>query len=235
MIAATPVLLPGNMCDARLWTNDVRAALPGAIDIDTTLDATIAAMAGRALAATDGLLLPIGFSMGAIVALEMARCAPRRIAGAVLIGLNAGADLPERAAHRPAQQAEVLAGGLERVLVEELKPNYLAAAHRGDGALLSLLRDMGMALGPDVFIRQSEALRTRADLTPTLAALDAPIALLVGAEDALCPPAWHERWKRRARRATLTVVPGCGHMVPLEAPDAVIAAASSVLDERKAA
>ena len=220
----TPVLLPGNMCDARLWTAAVRAALPGAVDADTTRDDSIAGMATRALAATSGPLLPVGFSMGAIVALAMARQAPERIAGAVLIGLNAGADLPERSRHRPVQQAEVRAGGLERVLVEELKPNYLAAARRGDRALLDLLRAMGMALGPDVFVRQSEALRTRDDLTPTLAGLDCPIALLCGEEDALCPPAWHVRWQSIARDATLTVVAGAGHMLPLEAPDALVAA-----------
>lgn len=219
-----PVLIPGNMCDHRLWTAEVRAELPGAVDADTTADDTIAGMAARALAAVEGPLLPVGFSLGAIVALAMAAQAPERIAGAVLIGLNAGADLPERSAHRPVQQAEVRAGGLERVLVEELKPNYLGAAHRDDPALLALLRDMGLALGPEVFVRQSEALRTRPDVTPALAALDAPVALLCGAEDALCPPAWHRRWQELARRATLAVVEGAGHMLPLEAPAAVIAA-----------
>jgi len=226
---AIPVLIPGNMCDARLWTRDVRDALPGAVDADTARDATVAGMAARALAAAQGPLVPVGFSMGAIVALEMARQAPGRVAGAVLIGLNAGPDLPERSARRPAQQAVVLRGGLERVLVEELKPNYLAARNRGDRALLALLRDMGLALGADVFVQQSEALRTRPDLVPALAALDAPVALLCGAEDALCPPAWHRRWLALAPRATLTVVEGAGHMLPLEAPGAVAAEAARVL------
>lgn len=224
----TPVLIPGNMCDHRLWTAEVRAALPGAVDADTAVDDTIQGMATRALAAVEGPLLPVGFSMGAIVALAMAVQAPERIAGAVLIGLNAGADLPERSAHRPVQQAEVRAGGLERVLVEELKPNYLGAAHRADPALLALLREMGLALGPEVFVRQSEALRTRPDLTPALAALDAPVALLCGSEDALCPPAWHRRWQGLAPRATLDVIEGAGHMLPLEAPGAVIAAIHSL-------
>ncbi len=225
----TPVLLPGNMCDARLWTQEVRHALSGAVHADTTQDDTIAGMAARALAATTGPLLPVGFSMGAIVALAMAEQAPGRIAGAVLIGLNAGADLPERAAHRPVQQAEVRGGGLERVLVEELKPNYLAAARRGDLPLLALLRDMGLALGPGVFVAQSEALRTRPDLTPVLAALDAPVALLCGEEDALCPPAWHRRWQALARDATLDVLAGAGHMLPLEAPDALADAIATFL------
>ncbi len=223
MAAIVPILLPGNMCDSRLWPDTVRNALPGAIDLDTALDDTIDGMASRALDLTAGMLLPVGFSMGAIVGLAMAKRAPNRIAGAMLIGLNAGADLPDRAAHRPSQQAEVRAGGLERVLVKELKPNYLATKRRSDVALLDLLRDMGLALGPDVFVRQSEALRTRPDLIPVLAALDVPVALLCGAEDALCPPAWHERWCTIAKDATVTVAAACGHMLPLEAPDLLAA------------
>lgn len=220
----TPVLIPGNMCDARLWASDVRAILPGAIDIDTGLDSSIAAMADRALRAAAGRLLAIGFSMGAIVAVEMAVRAPDRIAGLILLNYNATADLPDRAARRPAQQAAVRSGGLERVLIEELKPNYLAAANRRDPRLLDLLRDMGMALGPDVFIAQSEALRLRADRVEALAALTVPVLYGCGAEDALCPPAWHERWAACTADATLLIFEGAGHMLPLEAPAALAAA-----------
>jgi pimeloyl-ACP methyl ester carboxylesterase len=220
-IPATPVLLPGNMCDARLWTPEVRAVLTGAVDADLTQDDSIAAMAARTLAAVDGPLLPIGFSMGAIVAVEMALQAPDRIIGMGLIGYNATADLPERAAHRPVQQAEVRTGGLERVLVEELKPNYLGSANRDNAALLALLRDMGMALGPDVFIRQSEALRLRADRVATLPHITCPVLLMCGTEDALCPPEWHSRWQSLFPDAWLFTA-GCGHMQPLEAPDVII-------------
>lgn len=218
--APLPLLLPGNMCDARLWPAEVRAVLGEALDADLTADDTIAAMAARALAATEGPLLAIGFSMGAIVAVEMAVQAPERIAGLVLIGYNATADLPERAAHRPVQQAEVRSGGLERVLVEELKPNYLAAANRGNTALLTLLRDMGMALGPDVFVRQSEALRLRADRVAALARLACPVLLMAGEEDALCPPEWHRRWQGLIPDAELHIE-RAGHMLPLEAPRAL--------------
>lgn len=219
LIAATPVLIPGNMCDARLWTGKVRAVLPGAIDADTTRDATIAGMASRALAAADGPLLPLGFSMGGLVALEMARQAPARIAGMVLLDANASADLPERAVVRPRQQAEVRAGALERIVIEELKPNYLAAANRGDRDLLDLLRDMALTLGDDVFVAQSEALRTRDDLRGVLPQLAVPLLIACGAEDALCPPEWHRAWAAAAPCSTLHIVEHAGHMLPLEQPD----------------
>lgn len=223
----TPVLLPGNMCDARLWHGGDGALLRtllqhnfgDAVDADFTHHDSIAATAERALAATTGILLPIGFSMGAIVAVEMARQAPERITGLILSGYNATADLPERAAHRPIQQSEVRAGGLERVLVGELKPNYLAFQNRGNTPLLDLLRDMGMGLGEDVFIRQSEALRQREDARSVISQLDVPVLYLCGAEDTLCPPEWHERWSAMTPHSQFETIVGAGHMLPLEAPD----------------
>ena len=226
---STFVLLPGNMCDARMWhggegviINTLGSHAPTVIHhADLTRDNNIAAMATRTLAAVQGNVLPIGFSMGAIVAVEMWCQAPERIAGLVLLGYNATADLPERAAQRPAQQADVRAGGLERVLVEELKPNYLARQNREDAALLDLLRDMGMDLGAEVFMRQSEALRCREDRREALPQINVPVLLGSGAEDSLCPPAWHEKWAAQIRASTNFSVAGAGHMLPLEAPDAL--------------
>ena len=225
MSRAVAILLPGNMCDARLWGGGgeaLRTMLERRsiswFDADLTRDDTIAAMATRALAAVDGPVLPIGFSMGAIVAVEMAMQAPQRIAGLVLAGYNATADLPERAAIRPHQQAEVRAGGLERVVVEELKPNYLAESNRGEADLLALLRDMGMGLGEDVFVRQSEALRLRLDRRPALRELTVPVLYLCGSEDGLCPPDWHRQWAMMTRNAAFEPVAGAGHMLPLEQP-----------------
>ena len=223
----TPVLLPGNMCDSRLWTRPLREVMSGAVDADLTQDDSIADMATRTFAAVDGPLLLVGFSMGAIVAVEMWAQQRRRICGLVLLGYNAGADLLERAAHRPLQQAEVRSGGLERVLVEELKPNYLGAANRSDAALLELLRDMGLALGPDVFVRQSEALRLRRDRRPALAKMRLPVLYGCGIEDTLCPPGWHHEWAAATPGSRLVMLAGAGHMLPLEQPDAT----ASMIDQ----
>lgn len=222
MIAATDpsprlLLLPGNMCDARLWSG--LGGLP-ALHADLTQDDTIPAMAARALAEHPGALVPVGFSMGGIVALEMARQSPDRVRGLILADTNAGADLPERAALRPAQQQRVRGGELARIVADELKPAYLAAQNRDDPAIRSLVFDMAMGLGEDVFVQQSEALRTRADLAPVLDSLDGPVLLVCGAEDVLCPPAWHEAMAARCRHAELRVIAGAGHLLPLEQPQA---------------
>jgi pimeloyl-ACP methyl ester carboxylesterase len=209
------VLLPGNMCDARLWTG--LKGLP-AVHADLTQDETIVAMAARALAEYTDALVPVGFSMGGIVALEMARQAPERIKGLILADTNAGADLPERAAVRPAQQQRVRGGALARIVADELKPAYLAAQNRDDPAIRSLVFDMAMGLGEDVFVQQSEALRTRADLAPVLDSFAGPLLLVCGAEDVLCPPGWHEAMAARCLNAELRVIAGAGHLLPLEQP-----------------
>lgn len=228
----TPVFLPGNMCDHRLWPAAVRAALPGAVDADLTRDDTIVGMAQRTLASVDGALLPVGFSMGGIVALAMAKLSPDRMTGLVLLDTNAGADLPERAALRPRQQADVRAGGLERVIVEELKPNYLAASRRGDAALLEELRAMALALGPEVFVRQSEALRTRTDQREVLPTLGVPVFVGCGDEDRLCPPDWHAALAASARDAVLHIVPDAGHTMPLERPETLAPLLAAWMSER---
>ena len=65
MSPLTAVLIPGNMCGARMWrgshavlrTTLDRHEIARVIDADTAQDATIAAMADRALKQTGGRLL----------------------------------------------------------------------------------------------------------------------------------------------------------------------------------
>lgn len=227
------IFLPGTMCDARLWRELGDFPPYQRIDADLTHDDSIAAMAARALADADRPVIAIGFSMGGIVAIQMARQAPDRVLGLVLADTNAGADLPDRAAARPLQQQRVRAGDLATIVADELKPAYLAPENRTDQDLLGLLFDMAMGLGEEVFIRQSEALRRRADNGPVLDAFAGPILLATGEEDVLCPPAWHTAMAARCRRATLNIIAGAGHMLPLEQPAAFRRAITDWLDTHK--
>jgi pimeloyl-ACP methyl ester carboxylesterase len=216
------VLLNGNMCDARLWQGgdsvivDALRAFGPVRMIDFENDATIEAMAVRVLNACVGPILPIGFSMGGIVALEIARQAYERITGMALIDTTSRADT--RGPERLRQQDDIRAGHLERVVIDELKPNYLAACHRGNQDMLNLLRQMAVDLGPEVFIAQSEALRTRADLTSVLASLDMPVLVACGREDSLCPPDLHQSMAQAIPNATYICVEQAGHLLPLEQP-----------------
>lgn len=225
-MAIPPVLLiPGNMCDARLWRpvaerlEEAGHTVCHAPRLDENSIGEMAEVVGFAI---DGPAAVVGFSMGAIVAAELARRAPERVVALGLLAFNATADLPERAAVRPRQQEAVRGGQLETLVADELKPNYLAEENRGDRALLDTVMEMARRLGPDAFIAQSEALRLRGDLQPALPGFTMPVLLACGSEDRLCPPDWHRRWAGMVGpNARFTEVPGAGHLLPLEQPDAL--------------
>jgi pimeloyl-ACP methyl ester carboxylesterase len=116
------------------------------------------------------------------------------------------------------------------VIRDEMKPNYLAAGPRRQ-AILDLCMDMALGLGPEVFARQSRALRDRADRQAALAAFRGPALILTGAEDMLCPRDRHDLMHALMPQSRLVVIAGAGHLPPLEKPDETTAALRRWLEE----
>ena len=102
----TLLLLPGLLCDARLWRDQV-AALQDAAECrvaDLTLDDSLDAMADRALRDTPGRFAVCGLSMGGYVALALMRRAPGRVTRLCLMDTGARPDT-EAQARRSMQTA----------------------------------------------------------------------------------------------------------------------------------
>ncbi|HEY8380627.1 MAG TPA: alpha/beta hydrolase [Microvirga sp.] len=216
------VLLPGMMCDGRLFEPQV-AALGGAILVgDITRSDSVSALAEDVLADIPYPRFALaGLSMGGIVAMQVVAKAPDRVTHLALLDTNHLAETPERQALREPQIARVREGRLREVLVDEMKPNYLGPAHRDDAALLDRVLAMGIDLGPAVFERQSRALRDRPDATEALRRFAGPSLVLCGRHDRLCPVERHEAMAALLERARLAVIEEAGHLTTLEAPDAV--------------
>ncbi len=226
MTRETLVLLPGMMCDARLFSPQM-AAFADRFDIvaPELSRPSIDAMARYVLdVAPTGPLNVAGLSMGGIVAMAMAGIAPERVARLALFDTNHRADAPERRPIRQRQIDDVRAGRLREVIVEEMKPVYLAAANRANQPLLDLLVAMAMGVGADAFIAQSIALRDRDDQSVALSSFGGPALVLCGAEDRLCPPERHRQMAALLAEPELTVVPAAGHIATLENPAIVNAA-----------
>ena len=226
MARETLVLLPGMMCDARLFAPQIEA-LQGRFDILVPrLEApSIRAMAQAVLDEVVAKRFSLaGLSMGGIVAIAMTDIAPDRIERLALLDTNHLADAPGRFEIRNRQIKDVLAGHLRDVIVDEMKPVYLAGANRTNQPLLDLLVAMAMDCGADMFVAQSLALRDRADQSATLAACKQPTLVLCGEEDELCPLDRHREMAGLLENSELVIVPDAGHISTLENPATVIAA-----------
>lgn len=226
------VLLPGMMCDARLFAAQTGAisARRAVINAPIGAHADMEALARDVLAAGPERFALAGLSMGGIVAMEMLRQAPDRIERLALLDTNPLAERDEVKARRGPQIAAVRAGGLRAVMRDELKPNYLVDSPLKP-AILDLCMDMAEALGADVFENQSLALRDRPDQSATLSKVTVPTLILCGAEDRLCPVERHELMQDLVAGSTLTVIKGAGHLPTLEKPEETTAALLRWLDQ----
>lgn len=214
------LLLPGMMCDARLFGPQI-AAFSGSRKVivpPAPSQATTADMAAAVLADAPDRFALAGLSMGGIVAMEVMAQAPGRVTRLALLDTNPLAERPEAKARRARQMQKAREGGLARVMRDEMKPSYVAV-DEGRQAVLDLCMAMALDLGPDVFLAQSVALRDRPDRRDVLARVQVPALVLCGRHDALCPVERHELMHDLIRDSRLTVVEGAGHLPVLEKPD----------------
>ena len=223
MARETLVLLSGMMCDARMFAPQI-AAFDSDYDIFVPeLNApNMPEMSAQVLANAPSVQLNLcGLSMGGIVAMEILRQAPERIARLALLDTNHLADATENYNKRTQWNADVKAGKLREIIVDWMKPNYLAKANREQQDLLDLFVEMAMDLGDEVFINQNLALRDRKSNEDILPQFGGPSLVLCGQEDALCPPERHEQMAALLPNATLEMPPNAGHISTLEQPEAV--------------
>jgi len=212
------LLIPGMMCDARMWgevpdrlpADAIHHALPVGAD-------SMAALAAEILCAAPPRFALAGLSMGGIVAMEILAQAPERVERLALLDTNPRAETAELRARRQGQIDRALGGDLAGVLRDEMKPNYLAPG-AGQGAILDLCMTMALDLGPAVFRDQSRALRDRTDRQAVLSAYRGPALVLMGAQDRLCPRDRHDLMHALMPQSELVIVEGAGHLPPLERP-----------------
>jgi pimeloyl-ACP methyl ester carboxylesterase len=217
------VLLPGMMCDARLFGPQI-AGLPGPVVVpDLGGHDSVAALAAQVLAQVDGPFALAGLSMGGIVAMEVLHQAPGRVTRLALMDTNPLAELPAVQTRRAPQIAAVQAGRLEQVMRDEMKPNYLVDSPDMP-RLLDLCMAMALDLGPQAFVNQSIALRDRPDQCATLRGVRVPTLILCGRHDRLCPVERHQLMNALIPHSTLEIIENAGHLPTLEQPQLTNAA-----------
>lgn len=185
----------------------------------------------------------VGHEQGGAVAQQMVSTHPERVAGLVLVDSAAYDNWPIPLAAQAMRLArtpglDVLAYALD--LPRRVGSNTLLGFGRA-------VHDAG-ALDPDVveeYLRPVLTVegrerarrfllagddRVTLECVPALRAYDGPAAVVWGADDAFLSPSWGTRLvDDLAGAPRLGLVPFCGHLVPEEAPHAVVDAVRDVL------
>ncbi|HUG65445.1 MAG TPA: alpha/beta fold hydrolase [Gaiellaceae bacterium] len=193
----TVLLLHGWPVSERVWVSQVSALRDAGHDVVAPhlygRGASIDDWAAQLLREVDGPLVAVGASMGGYCALALARRAPERIVGMVLIASRADADSFERRRFRQETIGDLRSGISPPMAEPDANLEHLAVAQ--------------------------EAMRDRLDLTGVAASFGGPLLVCVGDQDELVSVDEARELSERALDARLEVFPGAGHFVAVDQPE----------------
>jgi pimeloyl-ACP methyl ester carboxylesterase len=219
---ASLILLPGQLCDGALWqfqtprlspTADIRIA-------DLTLDDSIGAMADRVLGSAPPRFALAGLSLGGYVAFEILRRAPDRVTRLALMNTSARADTEGRALSRESSIRAARIGSFKGVTPRFL-PTILHPTHASDPEIAEIVLAMTERVGRVAFERQQLAAIGRPDSLSLLPSIACPTLVISGLQDRVTPPPLQVEIAAGIPGARLESLDVCGHLAPLEQPDAV--------------
>jgi len=208
------------MTDRGLWSRMEKgfAALSNCQFADLGRDASLEEIAQRLLGAAPETFVLIGFSMGGYVAREVVRQAPLRVAGLVLMNTSARA-VAAKISERNRGLIQVTKERGFRGLSRKALQRALHPDRRQDETLLREIQDMALRMGEAAFLRQL-ALERR-DGRPALKDIECPTLVIWSRQDELRSLDEAQELTHGIPQARLEIIENCGHMTPLEQPDAL--------------
>ena len=159
-----------------------------------------------------------GLSMGGYVAFALWRRHRDRVERLFLADTRAEADTQDAREKRLRLAALIREHGIEALL--KATPPWLRKGSPHWDPLLKMIRGQT----PDGVAQGSIAMANRPDSRPDLPTIDVPTAVVVGEADEITPLEMSQAMVDHIPGATLSIIPGAGHIANLEAPTAFEAA-----------
>lgn len=217
-VLPTVLMIPGTLCDARIFTRQKRA-LRGIADVrsvgfrDLRPDRDWAA---ALLARLPERFSIVGFSLGGLWALELMRQAPQRIERLAMVASNVHGASPG-GRRKSAWLWRMWRARGPVVVARHVKPGYF---HHEDKRrrYARLVQDMALRTGRKAADAQFAWAASRPDGRADLARFEGPLLIVSGAQDRLCTAAMQRVMVQARPRARWLELPRVGHFVPLEEP-----------------
>ncbi|WP_328379083.1 alpha/beta hydrolase [Streptomyces sp. NBC_00440] len=179
----------------------------------------------------DGVALA-GCSMGGYVAMAFLRRHPGRVRALALLASRATADTHETAAERLRFADLMLDETLHGQVVRRTAPLLLGASTRAQCPdLVEEVLAMAEDAPPETVAWAQRAIAARPDSLSVLRATGVPAVVVTGAEDELVSLQDAARTADALPRGRLVVVPGTGHLQPMEASAQVTSLLTTLLDD----
>ena len=183
--------------DERMWEPQLRAVRElGLEPVAPRLygrGPSIDGWAAQLLGEVEGPFVAVGASMGGYCALALARRAPERVVGLVLVGSRPGADSEERRRFR----------------------DDMAALLRGEG----VPSDYDTDVSAEELAVAQEAMRDRPDYSSVVASFGGPLLVCVGETDEIVSVDEARATAESALLGSLEVFSGAGHLLSIEQPE----------------
>ena len=166
----------------------------------------------------DKSFIPVGFSMGGMVAFELIRQVSQQINGLILLNSNAHADLPGRQAGRDRHLEVAKKTSLTNLMQDVYLPVYFENTQSSES---QVVLQMAETLGVDVFEAQLKVLAQRPSSLDVLGEFAKPTLIVGGENDLPCPVAHQQLMADTALKPELHILPQCGHFAVLEQPQKI--------------
>ena len=151
-----------------------------------------------------------GVSMGGYVCFAIARIAPEKVSGLILIDTRETTDTPEGRKGRYDMIEKVKKDGIKPV-VDSMLPKMVVSSDK----VAEVRRIMESSSAQGV-INALRAMAERRDSSDLLPKLNVPALVVAGDQDTITPPADAERMARALPDAKLVVVRGAAHLSNLD-------------------
>lgn len=157
----------------------------------------------------------VALSMGGYAALALWANHPRTVRSLALVDTRANADSEEGRNLREAAMQSVIAHG-RRWLTDQMLPKLVAG--KASSTVRGRLQTMIEATAVETILADLQGMRQRPDRRSMLPSITVPTLVAVGEQDVLTPPSEAKAMADAIPGARLVIVPGAGHMLPMEAP-----------------